>query len=73
MTNPTYISDGDEIAIMATPELRYASVFLSVDKRRIGVRLEQCRSFGKPYVIWVATESATKFSEAFAEIARRLA
>lgn len=72
MKNPTYISDGDEIAIREPDGRLYASVFVSVTQKRIGVRLEKCLSFGKPHVIWVDSKSASQFSDAFAEIADRL-
>lgn len=70
MNNESFASDGDEIAIMATPGVgdRYASVFLSKNRRRLGIRLER-----PGYTVWLDSRIVLQLTQALQEIKSRLA
>lgn len=73
MKSKKYTSDGDEIAIMDSPATRYATVFLSQDRSRVGIRLEKCRTWGKPHVVYLDPRAIPQLAEAFAILLERLA
>jgi hypothetical protein len=72
VSNLSYVSDGNEIQISDGKTL-YMSVVMSENRRRVGMRLEQCRSWGKPTIVWVDTKALPQLVPALTEMLARLA
>ena len=71
MNNPSFVSDGKEIEISDGVTL-YMSVVMSENRRRVGMRLEQCRYLGKPTIVWVDTKALPKLVQAMTQMMERL-
>lgn len=68
----TLSSDGEELQVRAPGGGLYASVFLSKNRRRLGIRLEQCRSFGKGFVVWIDPRAMPQIMEACGVLLKKL-